>query len=88
MSESVASDVCDDRESRLRSFLKAVSYRITGTITTALLVLALTGDMSIALTMGAVEPAIKLLIYYLHERAWQCIPRGAVRRYWLRFRRQ
>lgn len=88
MSESVANDVCDDRESRLRSLLKAVSYRITGTITTALLVLALTGDMTIALTMGAVEPAIKLLIYYLHERAWQCVPRGSVRGFWLRFRKR
>ncbi|ANO52539.1 DUF2061 domain-containing protein [Woeseia oceani] len=88
MSEPVANNIRNDRESHLRSLLKAISYRITGTITTALLVLALTGDLSIALTIGAVEPAIKLLIYYLHERAWQCIPRGTVRRYWRRLRKR
>lgn len=88
MSEPVANNIRNDRESHLRSLLKAISYRITGTITTALLVLALTGDLSIALTIGAVEPAIKLLIYYLHERAWQCIPRGTVRGYWRRLRKR
>jgi uncharacterized membrane protein len=88
MSEPVIGDAIIDRESHLRSLLKAVSYRVTGTITTAVLVLMLTGDMAIALTIGAVEPAIKVLIYYLHERAWQCIPRGAVREFWHRLRGQ
>jgi len=69
----------DLRESHVRSLLKAVSYRIIGTITTATLTFAVTGSMRAALTMGAVEPVVKMLIYYLHERAWQLVPRGAVR---------
>lgn len=71
----------DLRDSRLRSLLKAVTYRITGTLTTALLVLLLTGEWSIALAVGAIEPLVKIVIYYLHERAWQSVPRGAVRRW-------
>lgn len=70
-----------DRESRIRSFLKAVTYRITGTVTTALLVWFLTGEIAVALAIGAVEPAVKIVIYYLHERAWQLVPRGTVRRF-------
>lgn len=68
------------RESRLRSVLKAITYRIVGTITTALVALWVTGDMAAALAIGAVEPFTKILIYYLHERAWQLLPRGRVRR--------
>lgn len=69
----------DDRESRLRSFLKAITYRVTGTLTTALLVWYLTGSFEFALAIGALEPVVKIVIYYLHERAWQAVPRGAIR---------
>lgn len=72
-----------ERESRLRSLLKAITYRITGTLTTALLVFGVSGEWSIALAVGLVEPAAKIIIYYLHERAWQLVPHGAVRQ--LRF---
>lgn len=69
-----------ERESPLRSVLKAITYRITGTITTALIALVVTGEITVALAIGTVEPFVKLLIYYLHERAWQLVPRGTVQR--------
>ncbi len=68
-----------ERESRLRSLLKAITYRVTGTITTALIVFAVTGEILIAFTVGIIEPFIKTIIYYLHERAWQLVPRGTIR---------
>ena len=70
----------EQRESRLRSVCKAISYRIIGTITTAVVALAVTGELTIALAIGMVEPLAKIVIYYLHERAWQLLPRGYVRR--------
>lgn len=69
-----------ERESPLRSILKAVTYRITGTITTALIALVVTGELTVALAIGTVEPIVKLFIYYVHERAWQLVPRGTIRR--------
>lgn len=81
MKEDQEKSAHDERESRLRSLLKAITYRITGTITTALLVLVMTGEMTMALAVGAVEPFVKVIIYYLHERAWQAVPRGTVRRF-------
>lgn len=69
-----------ERESPLRSILKAVTYRITGTVTTACIALIVTGELTVALAIGTVEPVVKLVIYYLHERAWQLVPRGTVRR--------
>ena len=68
------------RESQLRSLLKAITYRITGTITTALVTLAVTGEVTTALAVGTIEPFVKLVIYYVHERAWQRVPIGTVRR--------
>lgn len=79
--EKLTDDAAKDlRESRVRSLLKAVSYRIIGTLTTAGLTFLVTGDIQFAVTMGVVEPVAKIIIYYLHERAWQAVPRGTVRR--------
>jgi uncharacterized membrane protein len=66
-------------ESHLRSVLKALSYRLLGTLFTALIAYAVTGSTGQALAIGGTEPLAKLVLYYLHERAWQRIPRGRVR---------
>ena len=68
------------RESRLRSVLKAITYRITGTLTTMGLAYSVTGEVVTALAIGSVEPVVKLAVYYLHERAWQYVPVGTIRR--------
>jgi len=69
------------RESHLRSVLKALTYRIVGTLTTGLLAFVVTGDLRFSLTIVALEPLVKMAVYYLHERAWQRVPRGTVRRF-------
>ena len=78
---SSAESTAEQRESRLRSVLKAITYRIIGTVTTAVVALAVTGEVTVALAIGAVEPFAKIIIYYLHERAWQLLPRGYIRRF-------
>lgn len=67
------------RESQLRSVLKAVTYRITGTLTTAAIVFTVTGEAALALAVGGIEPVVKLVVYYVHERLWQRVPRGTIR---------
>ncbi len=73
------------KESRARSILKAITWRFIATGTTfilAFLVFSNTGceDVLEKSTMVAgLELVIKLVIYYLHERAWQMAPRGSVR---------
>ena len=84
----VTNDEVFNRESRLRSLLKAISYRIIGTLTTASVAFGVTGDATTAIAIGTVEPIAKIIIYYVHERVWQIAPRGAVRRligrYWMK----
>jgi uncharacterized membrane protein len=68
------------RESQLRSVLKALTYRCTGTLTTVGLTYAVTGEVKAAVTVASIEPVLKIMVYYVHERAWQRVPIGTVRR--------
>jgi uncharacterized membrane protein len=68
------------KESHLRSLLKALSWRILATLTTALIAYFVTGAIDVAIMIGGIEFVLKFLIYYLHERAWQLAPRGTIRR--------
>jgi uncharacterized membrane protein len=57
-------------ESHFRSIIKGISWRIVGTIDTIILSFILTGHINTALKIGFTEIATKVLLYYLHERAW------------------
>ena len=64
------------REGRGRSVAKAVSWRIAASIDTFIISFFVTGKISIAGTIAAVEVVTKIVIYYLHERVWAAIPWG------------
>ncbi|ESW81458.1 MULTISPECIES: DUF2061 domain-containing protein [unclassified Mesorhizobium] len=59
-----------------RSFAKALSWRVTGTIDTMIISLVVTGSIKLAAAIGLTEVVTKSLLYYLHERAWLKIPYG------------
>ncbi|MBI3698096.1 MAG: DUF2061 domain-containing protein [Acidobacteria bacterium] len=63
-------------ESKRRSVAKTVSYRLCAWIITALVAWALTGKISIAMQIGAIDGVIKLFGYFLHERLWARIRYG------------
>jgi uncharacterized membrane protein len=63
-------------ETNSRSLAKALSYRLFGSLSTALIVYVIRGDASIAIGAGAADSVIKLGLYYLHERLWQYVPFG------------
>ena len=59
-----------------RSFMKAVSWRTVGTIDTFIISFFVTGKVSLAGSIAAVEVVTKIMIYYLHERVWAVVPWG------------
>ena len=67
------------KESHLRSVLKALSWRVIATFTTAVIAFAITGEIDTAILIGAIEFIAKMFLYYMHERAWQLVPRGTIR---------
>lgn len=62
------------KDSRTRSLLKGLTWRVVATATTIAIVWAITGDTQVAIQIGAVEVVAKIVVYYLHERAWQLLP--------------
>ena len=76
------------QESHLRSLLKALTWRVIATLTTASVAYFVIGDISAAVAIGAIEVVLKAGMYYFHERAWQAVPRGTVRRIFYVFRKR
>ena len=56
--------------SRTRHIAKTITWRIIGTIDTMLLGWLISGDPMIGLKVGGLELFTKMLLYYLHQRAW------------------
>jgi len=67
------------RDSHLRSVIKAVSWRVIGTIDTMVISYAWTGQSGKAIAIGGSEVFTKIGLYYLHERAWARVPLGTMR---------
>jgi len=63
-------------ETRNRSILKAISFRILATIATFALIYILTGNLALAGLAGGIDFISKLVIYYAHERIWNKIKWG------------
>jgi adenylylsulfate kinase len=64
------------RSDHRRSWLKAISWRAVATATTMALVYALTGQIELMVGVGLLDLTLKLIFYFLHERAWDMIKFG------------
>lgn len=64
------------KDSHSRSLIKGITWRITGTIDTIIIAFLITGKWNLALSIGGIEVATKILLFYLHERIWDKIKWG------------
>jgi len=65
-------------EKHYRSFVKAVSWRLTGSVDTMVISFLITGRIKWALTISGVELLTKIFLFYVHERVWNKIPFGRI----------
>lgn len=63
-------------DSHLRSIVKALSWRILGTLDTVLISWFITGKIALALSIGGIELITKMVLYFFHERIWNIIKWG------------
>ncbi len=63
-------------ERKRRSILKALSYRVLGILITTTIAFVLTGKMDDAFKIGLLDAAIKIFVFYFHERLWLRISYG------------
>jgi uncharacterized membrane protein len=66
----------DKHEPIKRSLVKTISWRIIGTFDTVLISWLITGTLTLALSIGAIELITKMILYYGHERLWTGIKWG------------
>ena len=61
---------------KTRSFVKAITWRTTGTADTFLIALIITKKPFVAASIASVEVITKIILYYFHERIWNKISWG------------
>ena len=66
-------------DSHARSVAKAVSWRTLGTLDTFAISWLITGTAALAGGIAATEVATKVVLFYLHERAWNRVRWGRAR---------
>lgn len=64
------------RVTKSRSFAKAWSYRVFGTLTSFIVVYIITGEAILATAIAFWETVLKVGVYYWHERIWDKIQWG------------
>lgn len=68
------------KESRKRHIIKTFSWRFIGTLDTIMLSWIISGDPMMGLKIGGFEVVTKMILYYVHERAWYKINFGVLQR--------
>lgn len=53
-----------------RHLFKTVTWRIIGTLDTIFVAGLISGSWKIGLSIGGIEFFTKMILYFLHERAW------------------
>lgn len=68
-------NISDRADKPIKSVLKAISWRIVGTIDTMVISYIITGKISMAVSIGSFEVITKTILYYFHERIWAHVHR-------------
>ena len=63
-------------ESHSRSFVKAVSWRLLGSMDTFIISFIVTRSFVFAGSIASVETVTKIILFYGHERIWALVPWG------------
>lgn len=62
--------IFNSQSSRIRHILKAITWRLIGTMDTMFMGWIISGDPTVGLKIGGLELMTKMLLYYAHERLW------------------
>ena len=63
-------------DSKARSLVKALSWRVVASLATFFIGYFITGNLHFALMIGGLDVIIKIILYYFHERLWQLLRFG------------
>ncbi len=64
------------RDIRIRSLIKTITWRILASLDTFLIAWFVSGSISVGGWIATIEVITKIILYYLHERAWNQVKWG------------
>ena len=65
-------------DSIIRSLVKTISWRLTGTFCTFLISFIILGDITTSSTIALIQLILNTIMFYIHERIWNVIKWGRV----------
>ena len=63
-------------EKQIRSVVKAISWRVIGTVDTMVVSYFVVSDVEMAASIAGVDFVTKMILYFFHERLWNTIKWG------------
>ena len=63
-------------DSIIRSLVKTISWRLTGTFCTFLISFIILGDITTSGTIAMIQLIFNTIMFYIHERIWNIIKWG------------
>lgn len=66
------------KESKRRSLIKALTYRVMATVATFSVALIFTGNVSVSIQIGMVDFIIKMSLFFVNDRVWNTIHWGYI----------
>lgn len=65
-------------ETKTRSILKTISWRLVGSSAVLLISFLLTGSFALASSIATVQLVSNTILYFIHERVWNKIQWGII----------
>lgn len=65
-------------ETHTRTIIKSLTWRVGGLLVTVVTAWIITRRIELAASIGAADTAVKIVVYYLHERMWLKIRFGRI----------
>lgn len=63
-------------EKPIRSVVKALSWRLIGTLDTLIVSYVFIGEIGIATSIASIDFVTKMILYFFHERIWNIVKWG------------
>ena len=63
-------------DTKIRSIVKTICWRITGTLCTFLISRAILGDVKTSTAIALIQLTFNSVVFYIHERIWNKIQWG------------
>ena len=63
-------------DTNIRSLVKTISWRVTGSLSTFIISYLILGSFTVASSIALTQVTVNTILYYVHERIWNRLSWG------------